>query len=185
MTQEPELLITLGERRREGVLRIDYTFTNQGTKPLYVFTRAADKMLRPLPHRAYTAFRDQPEALHLFLGVPPIPKGLRVYVKVVPFSSYLRPGERFTDYLEAPIPVPEWQPYADPDETEDVETVSVGRVLVSTQYFAEKGLLRPPKRDELSGYFKALGVPLVGMGAYVKLAEPVAVRKRRDEFERF
>ncbi len=185
MRAEPELRITLAERRRDGVLRIDYTFTNDGMKPLYVFSCVADNMLQPLPHRAYTALREEPLALHLFLGLPPIPQGLRVHTKIVPFASYLRPGERFADYLEVPLPAPEWQPYVDPEQTEDVETVQVPRVLVSTHYFGQESLLRAPKRDEPSGYFKALGGPLVGMGAYLNLAEPLAVQKRRDEFERF
>ena len=185
MRREPELRITLAERRRDGGLRLDYTFTNAGHSPLYVFTRVADNRLRPRPHQAYTAWRERPEALHLFLGVPPIPKGLHVYVKVVPFASYLPPGKSYSYYLELPLPVPEWQPYADPEQAEDVESVVTRSVLVSTEYFREDQLLRPPTPAGPAGYFKALGAPLVRTGAYLTLAEPVTVLKRRDEFERF
>ena len=58
-------------------------------------------------------------------------------------------------------------------------------MLLSTEYFPEDGLLRPAKPTDVPGYFKAHGAPSVRVGAYLNLAEPVLVLKRRDEFERF
>src|SRR5262249_51462834 len=180
-----ELVLTLSELRLPGELRIEYSCTNEGKRPLYVYACAADSTVQPLPHRAYTALREADEALHLSLGVPPIPKGLHVYVKVVPFAVRLRPGQRHVDYLELPVPVPEWGPYADPQETEDVETVQVRRMLLSTEAFGEPQLVRPAKWDGAAGYFKAHGAPALRVAASLGLREPLPVLKRRDDFERF
>jgi hypothetical protein len=180
-----ELVLTLSELRLPGQLRIEYSYTNAGQRPLYVYACAASRALQPLPHRACTALREADAALHLSLGVPPIPKGLRVYAKVVPFAVRLRPGQRHVDYLEVPVPVPEWQPYADPEETEDVETIEARRVVLSTEYFGEPQLVRPAKWDSAAGYFKAHGAPTRRAEATLELHAPLPVRKRRDDFERF
>jgi hypothetical protein len=180
-----ELVLTLSELRLPGELRIEYRCTNEGKRPLYLYACIADRAAQSLPHRAYTALREADEALHLSLGVPPIPEGLQVYVKVVPFAVLLRPGQRHVDYLELPVPVPEWGPYADPEETEDVETVEVRRVLLSTEYFGEEQLVRPAKWDGPAGYFKAHGAPALRVQAALELHATLPVLKRRDDFERF
>ena len=180
-----ELVLTLGELRLPGQLRIEFSCTNAGPRPLFVYACAASRVVRPLPHRAYTALRQPEAALHLSLGVPPIPKGLRVYVKVVPYAVLLRPGQRHADYLEVPVPVPEWQPYADPQETADVEPAEVRRVLLSTAYFGEPQLVRAARWDGAAGYFKAHGAPASSVQAALELHAPLPVLKRRDDFERF
>jgi hypothetical protein len=185
MTEDRHMLITLRELRLANQLRIDYTCTNQGKQPFYVYTCITQKGQQPLPNRAYTAYRAADETLHLFLGVPPIPRGLRVYAKVVPFASLLRPGEQHADYLEVPIPIAEWQPYADPPETSDVDIVQARRVLVSTEYFGEGRLVRPPQWDREIRQYRALGAQTQRVEAAIELSEPVSVLKRRDDFERF
>jgi len=185
MTQESPIVITLRELRSADRLRIDFTCTNQGRLPLFVYTRVAGMPHQALPHRAYTAYREADEALHLFLGIPPIPKGLRVYAKIVPFATLLRPGQRHADYLDVPIPAPEWQAYYDLPGAGDVETVQARRVVVSTEFFGEPQLIRPAKWDANAGGFRALGAPPRRAAATIELSEPLAVLKRRDAFERF
>ncbi|HJZ92086.1 MAG TPA: hypothetical protein VKE40_14520 [Gemmataceae bacterium] len=185
MAHQPELAIALRGERRDDALRVSYTFTNQGRYPVYVFTRVASGLREPLSHRAYTAFREDETALHLFLGIPPIPKGMHVYAKVVPFSSLLRPGETYTDYIEVPVPAVEWQPYADPEAADDTDPVEARRVLLSTEYWWENRSIRAAPLDGHPGYFKAIGAPGFAATATLGLPEPIPVKKRRDAFERF
>jgi hypothetical protein len=185
MFTKPEITIAVHEERTADSLSLECTFTNQGDRPLYVFTCVASRGLKPLPHRAYAAFRDKDHALHLFLGVPPIPRGLRVYAKVVPFSSLLRPRKSVTERYDMPIPVPEWQPYTDPEETEDVEIVEAKKIVLSTEYFGLEDLVREARWDAAAGYFRALGVKPLRARAEAQGTEPVAVVKRLDAFERF
>jgi len=58
-----------------------------------VFTCIASRGLQPLPHRACTAFREKNRALHVFLGDPPIPKGLQ---NSTVWPSSPRKGTRLT-----------------------------------------------------------------------------------------
>src|SRR5262245_60637236 len=125
MSYRPPLTIALGELRLPGKLRIDYTITNEGRVPFYVYSCIAAKANRPLLHQAYTCYWEKDQALHLSLGVPPIPKGLHVYAKIVPYAWLLRPGERHAEYIELPFPVPEWCPYVEPPPPEEVEIVQV------------------------------------------------------------
>jgi hypothetical protein len=180
-----ELVLTLAEHRLPDRLRVELTFTNAGKRSLYAYACAASRALRPLPQRAYTALRERDAALHLLLGVPPIPRGLRVYAKVVPFAVLLRPGQRHVGAVELPVPVPEWQPYADPQETEDVEEVEARRLVLSTEYFGEGQLVRPAQWDSQAGHFKAHGAVTLRAEAALELHVPVPVRKRLDNFERF
>ena len=185
MHAKSEIQIQVRERVADDLLRLDCTFINQSDRPLSVFTRVMSKALQPLPHRAYTAYRADDEALHVFLGVPPIPKGLHVYAKVVPLASLVHPGKSVTDHFELPIPVVEWQPYADPESTDDVEAVPARKIVVTTEYFGGDKLVREPRWDAALGYFRALGVPLVRTQAVIELATPIVVLKRNDEFARF
>jgi hypothetical protein len=185
MYAKREIEIQVREQVSPDLLRLDCTFVNRSDRPLYVFTRVMSKTLQPLPHRAYTAYRAEDQALHVFLGVPPIPKGLHVYAKVVPLASLLRPGKSMADHFELPIPVAEWQPYADPEQTDDVEPVEVRRIVVTTEYFSGDKLVREPRWDAALGYFRALGVTLHRTQAVIELAAPIVVLKRNDEFTRF
>jgi hypothetical protein len=180
----PDLQLTVRERHTPDSLRIDCTFTNRADCPLYVFTCMVSPGLKPLPHRACTAFREKDQALHVFLGVPPIPKGLRVYAKAVPLSSLLEPGKSVSEYFEMPVPVPEWQPYADPEQAEQVETVSARKIVVTAEYFETTRLLREARWDESTGLFKAFGTPLLRARGVVDLAEPIPILKRNDDFTR-
>jgi hypothetical protein len=188
---EPEIQIALQAQPAADRLHIDYTFTNVGDRPLFVLARAAGRRREPLPHQAYVAFHDKQKMLHLFLGIPPIPRGLRVYVKVIPYSSLLRPGQSMEGHLEFPAPVTEWQPYLDPEAAErpegpdDFEAVEARRVLLSTEYFGESDLIRLRESHEAPGYYQALGSPTYRTRAMLDLTEPIPVRKRRGPFERF
>ena len=159
MAEHSDLEITLRERPAEGALRIEYTLTNQGRHALYAFTQVLGAKYRPLPHRAYTALRERPDALHLFLGMPPIPPGVNVCVKIVPLAAYLPPGRSLTDYIEAPVPVREWQPYFAPDEAGGGPVVKVEWVTLSTEYFREKNAIHVRKADEYPGRYRGLLSP--------------------------
>jgi hypothetical protein len=185
MLVNPDLQLTVRERHTRDSLRIDCTFTNRADGPLYVFTCMASAWLEPLPHRAYTAFREEDRALHVLLGVPPIPKDLDVHVKIVPFSSLVQPGKSVSEYFEMPIPVPEWQPYADPEEAVEAETVSAAKIVVTAEYFGTTRLLREPRWDVSIGLYKAHGVPVLRTQGMIELAEPIPILKRKDDFTRF
>jgi hypothetical protein len=185
MAREPELRISLRARREEDRLRIDFTFANLAHTSVYVYSLVASPVMEPLPHRAYTAYADADQSLHLLLGEAPGPNGLSVYAKVIPFASYLRPGESHADYIEVTVPVPEWQPYADPWKADEVEIVQTRRVSLLTDYWWERTSLRAAPIAKYPGYFKAQGTSLVRESASVELSEPIPVLRRRDEYERF
>jgi len=185
MAKQQDLDIDLRSQRKHDRLRIDFTMTNRARSAVYVFTRAASPNLQPLPHRAYTAYSDADQSLHLLLAEAPIPKGLSVYVKVVPFARHLRPGESHSDYLEVPLPVSEWQPYADPQQTNDVETVETRRVVLLTEYWWEPATIKLARVEGHLGYVKGFGTPCWQATATLELPEPIAVLKRCDDFARF
>jgi len=185
MPHHQDLDIDLRARRENDRLRIDFTMTNRARSGVYARTRAAGSNLQPLPHRAYTAYSEADQSLHLLIAEAPIPKGLSVYVKVVPFARYLRAGESFSDHLELPLPVPEWQPYADPPETDDVEPVETRRIVLLTEYWWELATIKLAKVEDHPGYVKGFGTPTWQAKAAVELPEPIAVLKRRDDYARF
>lgn len=185
MTREPELRISLRARREEDRLRVDFTFANLARTSLYAYSLVASPVMEPLPHRAYTAYAEADESLHVLLGEAPAPNGLSVYAKVIPFASYLRPGEIHSDYVEVAVPVPEWHPYAKPSEADDVEIDQARRVTLLTDYWWERTSLRAAPIARHPGYFKALGTKLVRESTSVELTEPIPVLRRRDEYMRF
>jgi hypothetical protein len=58
-------------------------------------------------------------------------------------------------YFETPIPVPDWQPYAHPEQAEEAETVSARKIVVTTEYLGATRLLREPRWDESACLHKA------------------------------
>ncbi|MBL8792710.1 MAG: hypothetical protein JNM56_02265 [Planctomycetia bacterium] len=163
---------------------MEFTVVNEGRQPYYVFTCAAGGLREPLPHRAYTAYSDADQALHLLLGLPPVPPGSNVFARIVPLSTFLQPGDRHADFLDIPLPVPEWQPYL-PENTQDVEIVEARRLRLATEYFSHASLFRPPEWDHQFFFFRAFGGESLPVSATLELDEPLSVLKRRDRFERF
>jgi hypothetical protein len=183
MSRDPGMTLTATATRSGGVLFIQTTFQNQGRLPAYVYTRVLDRDLEPQPRRAYTAHAAGEGALKVFLGIAPIPAGVSVYGKVVPWATYLRPCKGYTDLYEVPVPAPEWQPYADPEgETDPVE---VSRVIVETEWWVEPATLNVKPIDDAPGFYKALGHPSAMVSATIELPEPVIVSRRREGYTRF
>jgi hypothetical protein len=180
MKPKPEVVLACSERRSPTELRIDYTITNQGSRPLYVYTCVARRPRQPLPHQAYTTFRKEDAVLELFLGLPAIPRGWRVYAKIAPYASLLRPGGRHVDYLEMSIPAREWQPYGESPEPDQVETVPARRLVLATEYFPEQELVRPAQWESSVRHFRALGARTRRVEATIELAEPLPVIKPRE-----
>ena len=184
MIPAPEIKLALRAQRSSDLLRVEFTVTNEGRQPYYVFTCAGGPQRSALPHRAYTAFREQEEALHLSLALALVPRGRSVLTRIVPLSTFLQPGDRHTDFLKVPIPVPEWQPYYQ-EQTEEVDIVQARRLLLSSEYFTHESLFRPPVWDDQVSYFRAFGGESFPISATLELEEPLPVLKRRDGFERF
>jgi hypothetical protein len=183
MSRDPGLTLTATATRAGGVLFVQTTFQNQGRLPAYVYTRVLDRDLEPQPRRAYTAHVAEAGALKLFLGIAPIPEGLSVYGKVVPWASYLRPGKGYTDYYEVPIPVVEWQPYAEPEG--ETDPVQVSRLIVETEWWVEPATLNGKPIEDAPGFYKALGHPSEMASATIELPDPVTVSRRREGYTRF
>ena len=185
MAYDSDLDIALRQEARPGALRVHYTITNEAGQPVYVYTCVAGPDYGPLPHRAYTALRDRPKALHLFLGLPPVPAAWRLYARVSPFASCLLPRQSVTGYVEVPVPVREWSPYFPDDQSPDTPVVSTDWVILTTECFREKDAIFLKKADGYAGRFRGRGYPQQRAGAHLRLSAPVAVHKRTDDFVRF
>jgi hypothetical protein len=183
MSRDPGLTLTATATRAGGTLFVQTTFKNQGRLSAYVYTRVRDRHLTPLPRRAYTAHATDAGALKLFLGVAPIPDGLCVFGRVEPWASFLRPGTGYTDFYEVPVPVPEWQPYAEPEgETDPVE---VSRVIVETEWWVEPATLMVAPVTGAPGFYTACGHPSERATTTIELPEPVTISRRREGYTRF
>src|SRR5262245_40672894 len=147
MISGSDLQIELRERPGPAGLRIDYTFTNQGAQPVYVYTLITGADHEPLPRRAYVALRDRPRALHLSLGRPPGPGDGRLCGCSLPLASRLRPRGSLVGSVELPTPAREWSPYFGLDDVPDGPAVMVEQVLLTTEYFRERDSISVQKVD--------------------------------------
>jgi hypothetical protein len=119
----------------------------------------------------------------LFLGIAPIPDGLSVYVKAVPWATDLKPGRAYSDLYEVPLPAAKWQPYADPEtETDPVE---VKRLIVETEWWVEPATLKVAAIEDAPGFYKAMGNPSERAATTIDVPQPVTVSRRRAAFTRF
>jgi hypothetical protein len=176
--------INVRERLSKEVLALECTFRNLTGHSLFVFTRAMDRGYKPCP-QPYAMMCDSDRTLHLSLAMPPLPPGHEVYGKVIPFASHVETGASVSFRVEAALPIREWHPYAPIEYPKRCVDVFTDRVLFSTDYFLEKDQFSAKRYEENPELWLANGYPLQRIETSLRLARPVLVLKRTDDFLRF
>jgi hypothetical protein len=120
-------------------------------------------------------------------GIPPLPAGRDVNVRLLPLGSKLTPGASLSRSVELPLPLVEQSPYEPPARLEEYEPVDVPRLLFAVQFLRStvdgfsvetaphgEGLFRVRSKDTVS-QAETLTVPLDA---------PMKMLKRKDPFSR-
>jgi hypothetical protein len=166
-------------------LEVAYTIRNGGSQTAFVFALARDGRRRCYPHGAYSSLTEACRALHLHLGECPVPTGVTLEAKVMPFAYRVEPGQTYSVTLKVALPAREWDAYHGPDYAENQgKPYSVQKVILTIEYllegdtfFVEKG----PSQE----FFRTDGYPLAKLRSELRLAEPIPVLRRADEFPGF
>ncbi len=98
----------------DQTLRVSLRVGNSLKKPIYLLNRLWEwnekgDYIEP-GYQAFTCFKDN-KTLHMVIGMPHLPTGLRTEVRIIPFSTVIKPGEKYVGTLNFPLPVLEYSPY--------------------------------------------------------------------------
>lgn len=98
----------------DQILRVSFSVSNPLKEPIYLLNRLWEwdekgDYIEP-GYQAYTCFKDN-KTLHMVIGVPHLPPGLRTEVRIIPFSTVIEPGEKYAGTLNFLLPVHEYNPY--------------------------------------------------------------------------
>jgi hypothetical protein len=185
MTENSSIYLTSKAIVDSRSLRLDYEISNSSEKILFVFTLISKVDLQPVPNSGYTCFVSIDKSLHVLLGKPPIPPGLDVFIKIVPYAFRLQPGDTHRDYLEFKLPVHEWQPYFDFEYPSENPNIPLSKIQLTVEcMFEEDAFYVEPIRG-YPNYFKTDGYPKFKLRADLSLSSPIPLLQRGDDFARF
>jgi hypothetical protein len=161
-------------------LKVEYTVSNNATRPIFVMTRATDIHAQPRPHQAYLGLEAERGALHAFLGKPPVPLDVEDGVEVVPFSCLLQPGDTFSDHLAIAAPVLDWDPYAEHDYSSSFPIAVVDTLVFSTEYFLPEQATVARKLADWPPYFLADSAVRTTIATSLPLPAPLPIMRVTD-----
>ncbi len=175
---------------QDKVLTVDYRIKNRSAKPIYLFNVlwefSTDGKYVPAPQPFYSLFNDD-ATLHLAKIIPPLPKGKRVELKIVPFATKVAAGEDFSEKFQIPEPLVEYNPYfvREKDDSEELRTSE--SVVLTVQFVAEADEMEvkpAPLEGALTVWHANLSEMVRSLSSKPK-AIMVKVKRRTDTFERF
>jgi hypothetical protein len=106
-------------------------------------------------------------------------------VKALPFAYRVGPGQTHSDTIKVPLPAREWDTYHGPDYAENQSKVyQVQKVVLTVEYVLEGDTFFVNKVSSQE-FFRADGYPLNKLRSEFRLAEPIPVLRRTDEFPGF
>ncbi len=176
--------------RSDKGLSLDYRINNGSEKAIYVFNVlwefGSDGKQSPAPNALYTALSDD-GTLHFLKGIPAVPKGKRVELKIVPFVTKIEAGAEFHEQFELSEPISEYNPYFPTLGTDNEELTSSENVIFSIQFIRDlEGMEEKPApingaysiwHPDMFGRIETLSSPIRPM--------MIKINRRTDEFERF
>jgi hypothetical protein len=166
-------------------LEVAYTVRNGGSQTAFLFALARDGRGRCHPHAAYRSLTEACRALHLHLGECPVPAGVSLEAKVMPFAYRVEPGQVHSDRLRVTLPAREWDAYHGPEYAEDqCKTYQVQKLILTIEYVLEGDTFFVQKAASQE-YFRTDGYPVARLRSECRLAEPIPVLRRTDEFPGF
>lgn len=121
-------------------LAVKYRLTNRhpGAAFAYTVPRTAHR-LRPYPGAAYAVLSPDDTELTLRLGVCEPPKGVMVPTRVQPLAVRIPAGQAHAGEVRLPLPIPEWDTYAPPDDPARAgRPVSVYLLHLVVEYVLER-----------------------------------------------
>jgi hypothetical protein len=180
-------------------LKVEVELTNPADEVIYLFNWLSDwygvlndpkldkiknRQAPPTRQLAYVCLGAHDEAL-LLNGMGPGPgHGVSMMQPRRPLGTRLKPGERFTNTIQLPLPLLEWHAH-EPPTADNTRPVSI----VQLQYRLE-WLVQSKTEDLLEisawpGVWRVSGSELHTLEASTRLASPITLLARTDMFPRF
>lgn len=172
------------------VVHVSYSINNTGKRSIYIMNKLwsmnkiGDYVDPMLP--AYVCVTEN-NLGHFLKGIPPLPQNQFVEMRVIPFSTKVESGEKYSESFEIPLPADEYNPYFPANKDSTYQLKSVDALIFTLHYLSEL--------DELSVKETPMGNSLLLMHPRL-LAEfetlqserielHMPIRKRLDYFECF
>jgi hypothetical protein len=166
-------------------MEIAYEITNGEARAAFVFAVATDGRQGAYPHTAYASLAEGCRELHLHLGECPVPAGVSLGAKTLPFAYRVEPGRTYSDKIKVPLPAREWDAYHGPEYAENRGKIfPVQRVVLTVECVLEKDTFFVEKVPSQE-YFRTDGYPVAKLRSELRLTEPIPVLRRADEFPGF
>jgi hypothetical protein len=166
-------------------MEIDYAIQNGDSQAAFVFAVPTDGLAAAYPHAAYASLAEASRALHLLLGQCPMPAGVSLGAKALPFAYRVEPGQTHPGKITVPLPAREWDAYHDPDYAANgTKLIQVGKVVLTIECVLEGATFFVEKIPSQE-YFQTDGYPVVNLRSEFRLPEPIPVLRRTDEFPGF
>jgi hypothetical protein len=119
-------------------LTVHYTVTNQSGADIYLLDAfpAVDQTSRTgyADLKGVYICEGQGGAAHLLKGIPPLPAGKTVTVRVMPLGTKLAPGARLERKFDLKLPLEEQSPYYGQLKPEDHSVSEINKVRLTVQY---------------------------------------------------
>jgi len=182
----PKLVVTFDTDGK--TLEVDYRVKNTTGSAIYLFNviRHTDEIETVSPYKFYTCLRDDGT---VFLGkvIPNLPSVASVEVRDIPYVTKVEAGKEFSEKVELPLPLEEYNPYFQKNADSKVEPRVAERIFLAVDFIREKKGLE----------IKETKIPNAFSVSHDKLFESVEtlssnpspiqikVNRRLDKFERF
>lgn len=165
-------------------LRLDYQIINGTDTDIYAYVLPTDGSLKPFPHQAYACLSKDKTAIYLLLGETPPPSGISLNVRAQPLAVFIPKNGRYENSLKLELPLLEWNAYDNGTYPNDNEVVTVSNVDLVITYVNQNQTFFVDRAGE-KDYFQVGGYPVEKLKTTLKPEQPVSVRVRPDDFERF
>src|SRR5262249_43432721 len=96
-------------------MELDYAITNGASQAAFVFAVPADGLQVAYPGAAYASLAERGRALHVHLGECPVPAGVSLGAKALPFAYRVEPGQTYSGKITVALPAREWDAYHGPE----------------------------------------------------------------------
>lgn len=173
-----------------NVVHISYSVSNARKHPIYIMNKlwSMNKIgdyIEPISP-AYVCVTEN-NLGHFLKGIPSLPQNQFVEMRVIPFATKVESGEKFSESLEIPLPIDEYNPYFPANHNSTYQSNNVEALIFTLHFLSElEGLIAkeaPLDNGLLLMHPRLLAEFETLQSERIELQMPV--RKRLDYFECF
>lgn len=169
-------------------LEVEYRVRNTTGNPIYIFNVIldTDQIETVSPFKFYSCLRDDGTVV-LAKAIPKLPAIASVEVRDIPYATKVDAGKEFSEKVEVPLPLEEYNPYFQKDHNSKVEQRESDRIYLVVQFIRQQEGLEV-KETKIANALKVDHNDLFGKVETLKSDKrpiEIKVNRRLDTFERF